>query len=280
MIRPIIRRYIPDEEVFEAIKSDFEFLVEKVKDSGFEYDLQIRDGYFNLYCRGNSIGKISYKKSTGQYEVKIHSAFVDDKVKKRFAPVLQNRYWIFRIQRKQLHPIFSSQNLKSMGNKVKKVNFQEEIIYEQMLMTDNVNRDDLLIIDRQVMDKASKTKMDLLVLKRKENSNYQFCVMEVKLGNNPELKGKVIDQLKEYMKRIEDHFYDYKKCYELNFRQKRKLHLLDSPDSINIVPGVLGVIVVMAYSELAKKSIKELQQKDPSIKVIRFRNRLDIKELD
>jgi len=34
-------------------------------------------------------------------------------------------------------------------------------------MTDNVNRDDLLIIDRQVIDKVSKTKMDLLTLKRK-----------------------------------------------------------------------------------------------------------------
>ena len=54
-----------------------------------------------------------------------------------------------------------------MASKVKKNYFQEEIIYEQMLMTDNVNRDDLLIIDRQVIDKVSKTKMDLLTLKRK-----------------------------------------------------------------------------------------------------------------
>jgi len=280
MSTPIIRRYIADEEAFKEIKSDFGFLVEKIKHSGFEYDLQIRDGYFNLYYRGNSIGKILYKKPIGQYEVSIHCKFVNDKIRKKFKPVLRNKYLIFKFPRKQLHPFFSSENLNSMASKIKKNYFQEEIIFEQMLMTDNVNRDDLIIIDRQVMDKVHKTKIDLLMLKRKENSNYQFCVVEVKLGNNPELKGEVIKQLKGYVKRIKDKFKDYKECYEKNFKQKRELRMLAGPDSINILPGVSGVIVVMGYSELAKKRIKELKQKDSSIKVIQRNNRLDIKKLD
>ncbi|MBA3018960.1 MAG: hypothetical protein L6263_00535 [Desulfobacteraceae bacterium] len=280
MSSPVIKRYIPDEEAFEAIKSDFGFLVKRIKISGFEYDLQIRDGYFNLYYKGNSIGKILYKKPIEQYEVSIHSTFVHDRIKKRFNPVSLNNYLIFKIPRKQLHPLFSSQNLNSMASKVKKNNFQEEIIYEQMLMTDNVNRDDLIIIDRQVMDKVSKTKMDLLTLKRKENSNYQFCVVEVKLGNNPELEGEVIKQLKGYVKMIEDNFNDYRECYEKNFKQKRKLGTLAGPDSINIVPDVSGVVVVMGYSELANKSIDKLGKKDESIKVIQFKNWLNIKELD
>lgn len=82
------------------------------------------------------------------------------------------------------------------------------------------------------------------------------------------------------MKRIEDNFKDYKECYEKNFKQKRELGMFDSPYSINIVPGVSGVIVVMGYSELAKKSIEELKQKNSSIKVIQLNNRLDIKKLD
>ncbi len=280
MRRPVIKRYISDEEAFETIISDFAFLVKRIKISGFEYDLQIRNGYFNLYYKGNSIGKILYKKFIGQYEVSIHRKFVNDKIRKKFDPVIKKRYLIFKFPRKQLHPFFNSENLNSMASKVKKNYFQEEIIYEQMLMTDNVNRDDLLIIDRQVIDKVSKTKMDLLTLKRKENSNYQFCIVEVKLGNNPELKGKVINQLKDYVKRIEDNFKDYKECYEKNFKQKRELGMFDSPYSINIVPGVSGVIVVMGYSELAKKSIEELKQKNSSIKVIQLNNRLDIKKLD
>ena len=265
---PVIKRYISDKEAFEAIKNDFGFLVKKIKDSGFEYDLQIRDGYFNLYYKGNSIGKIIYKKISRQYEIRIHHLFIDEKIQKRFNPVDKNRYLIFTISSKQLHPLFSSQNLRSMASKVKKVDFQEEIIYEQMLMTDNVNRDDLIIIDRQVMDKVSKTKMDLLALKKYQDGDYQFCVIEVKLGNNPELKGKVIDQLKKYVEKIEGHFGDYKKCYERNFEQKRQLGLIRSPASVNIVPGISRIVVVMGYSGIANQSIKELKQKDPSIKVI------------
>ncbi len=273
---PVIKRYISDKEAFEAIKNDFGFLVKKIKDSGFEYDLQIRDGYFNLYYKGNSIGKIIYKKISRQYEIIIHRLFIDEKIQKRFNPVVKNRYLIFTIPSKQLHPLFSSQNLKSMASKVKKVDFQEEIIYEQMLMTDNVNRDDLIIIDRQVMDKVSKTKMDLLALKKNQDGDYQFCIIEVKLGNNPELKGKVINQLEDYVERIEGHLGDYKKCYERNFEQKRQLGLIDSPVSVNIVPGVSGIVVVMGYSGIANQSIKELKQKDPSIKVIQKKLKLNL----
>ncbi len=280
MKNPVIKRYISDRVAFEHIKSDFQFLVEKIKQSGFEYDLQIRDNYFNLYYKGNSVGKITYKRTHGHYEVIIHHLFIDDKIKKRFNPVLKKRYLIFTIPRKQLHPLFSSQNLKSMASKVKKGDFQEEVIYEQMLMTDNINREDLIIIDRQVMDKVSKTKMDLLALKKKHGSDYQFCVLEVKLGNNPELECDVISQLKGYVSRIVNHFDDYKNCYEQNFIQKRELGLIDKPSEIKILRDVIGAVVVLGYSGIAKQSIKELNQKDPSVKVIQLSNRLDLKKLN
>ena len=279
MKKPAINRYISDKEAFETIKTDFGFLVEKIKASGFEYDLQIRDGYFNLYYKGNSIGEISFKKSRQQYRIKIHEKFVNDKIKKRFNPALKNGYLVFNIPRNQLHPLYSSENLKSMTRMVKMVDFQEEIIYEQMLMTDNVNRDDLIIIDRQVKDRISSTKMDLLALQERKYNDYQFCIIEVKLGNNPELSGDVITQLKGYVKRIEDNFEDYKMCYEQNFAQKRELGLFIRPNNIKIVPGVLSVIVVMGYSGLANQSIKALKQKDPSIKVIQLSNKIDIKKL-
>jgi len=276
---PVIKRFISDEGSFEKIKSDFGFLVNKITESGFEYDLQIRDNYFNLYYKGNSIGKISYKKTLGLYEVVIHHLFIGDKIKNRFNPLPYKRYLIFRIPRNQLHPLFSSQNLKSIASKVKRVEFQEEVIFEQMLMTDNVNREDFIIIDRQVMDKVSNTKMDLLALKRKDGRDYQFCVIEVKLGNNDELKGDVISQLIGYTDRIENNFGDYKNCYERNFRQKQALGLIEKPTEIKIVRDVIGVVVVMGYSRLAKRNIMELYKKNPSIKVIQLSNRLDLEKL-
>ena len=286
---PVIKRFISDENAFEDIKKDFIFLVDKIKNSGFEYDLQIRDNYFNLYYKGNSLTKIAYKNRKQQYEITTHHKFVNDGIIARFgddrtkkqakSDTGLKRYLQFRINREKLHPFFNSQNLTLMSSKVKKVNFQEELIFEQMLMTDKINRKDLIIIDRQVMDKISKTKMDLLALKQKDGTEFQFCVLEVKLGNNQELEGKVISQLNGYVSRISNNFSDYKKCYEKNFIQKRELGLIDLPEKIKIVKDVLGVVVVGSYSGLAKQSIKKLKNEKPKINVIQLSNRLNLNKL-
>ena len=56
--------------------------------------------------------------------------------------------------------------------------------------------------------------------------------------------------------------------------------MLNRPAAIKIVPGVLGVVAVMGYSGIAKQSIKELEQKDSSIKVIPLFNELDVNALN
>jgi hypothetical protein len=185
----IIKRYF-SYAVFNHIKNDFSFLVDKVVRSGFEYDLQIRNNYFCLYCKGNSIGKIVYNIKTQLYNVSIHNKFINKKIAERFQPQ-KGTYLVFTIKKEQLHPLFSSQNLLAMAQKVKEVNYQEETTFEQMIMTDNVNRQDLIIIDRQIRDNLNTTRMDLLALTRKNHNDFQFCVIEVKLGNNPELKSMV-----------------------------------------------------------------------------------------
>ena len=126
---PVIKRYISNGEAFEDIKNDFKFLVDKIKKSGFEYDLQIRDNYFNLYYKGNSIGKIVYKKNSGQYEITIHHKFVNNKIIDKFADDKTKKianndrdlksYLKFNIHRSKLHAFLSTQNLNSIYNKVK-----------------------------------------------------------------------------------------------------------------------------------------------------------------
>ena len=144
-----------------------------------------------------------------------------------------------------------------------------------MLLTDNANRDDLIIIDRQVVDRGSDTKMDILALKKKEANKYQFCILEVKLGNNRELKNKVFTQLQEYTKRITDNFPQYKECYKKNFLQKQELGLLPGGLKVDIVEDVLGFVVVGGYSGLAEQSIDELKAKHPDIKIIQIKNKID-----
>lgn len=270
----IIKRYFSD-DVFNSIKADFRFLIDRILQSGFEYDLQIRDNYFNLYYKGNSLGKISFSPKAGLYNIRIHHKFIDQRIKERFKPQ-EGTYLTFIFRQEQLHSLFSQANLTSMSQKVKSVYFQEEVIFEQMIMTDNVGRNDFIIIDRQIMDKTAKTKMDLLALQKKVGTDYQFCVIEVKLGNNPELRGNVIDQLKGYKDRIEKNFEAYKKCYEKNFKQKQELGLFDRNLNVNIIPGVEGVVVILGYSGLAKKSIAMLKEKDPSIKILHLKNVIDL----
>lgn len=280
-MKNVISRYL-SLATYEAVKRDFGFLIEKIGQSGYEYGLQIRDDYLNLYYKGNSLGKISYCKSNDLYEVRIHRKFAEgigETALKRFKYFREKEYIVFTLSSRQLHPLFSSRNLSLMGQKVKDVGFQEEIVFEHMLLTDNTGSDDLIIIDRQVVDRNSSTKMDLLAVKRNDAGDYQFCIIEVKLGNNPELKAKVFSQLIGYIDRIENNFDAYKECYEKNILQKQELGLLQKSLRINIVNGVLGIVVVGGYSGLAKKSIEELKSRHPDIKVLHIRNEIDFSKV-
>ena len=277
MKKQVISRYLSP-ETYEAVKRDLRFLIYNIKQSGFEYGLQIRDNYLNLYYKGNSLGKISYRKSRDLYEIRIHRKFIEGigPAINRFKSSHEKNYYLFAIAGKKLHPFFSTRNLLLMGQKVKKVQFQEEIVFEQMLLTDNVGRDDLIIIDRQVVDRNSATKIDLLALKRNHAGKYQFCILEVKLGNNAELKERVFTQLSGYIGRITKNFQEYKECYEKNVLQKQGLGLLPGNNKVDIVEGVLGVVIVGGYSGLAKKSIAELKMRHPGIKVLHIINEIDL----
>lgn len=280
-MKKIISRYLSI-ETYEAVDRNFKFLIKKIRQSGYEYSLQIRDDYLNLYYKGNSLGKISYRKSKDLYEVRIHRKFAEGirSAVNRFKNSPEKEYFLFILAGKQLRHFFSSRNLLLMGQKVKEVQFQEEIVFEQMLLTDNADRDDLIIIDRQVVDRNSSTKMDLLAIKRNDTGNYQFCVLEVKLGNNTELKEKVFNQLNGYVERITNNFDAYKECYEKNIAQKQGLGLLRKGLKVDIAKGVLGAVVVGGYSGLAKRSIAGLKARHPGINVLHIRNEIDLSKVE
>ena len=277
---PVIARYISDDTVFETVCHDFEFLVEKIKKSGFEYSLEIREDYFNLYYQGNSIGKIIYHSSKKDYQVSINEKFINKKINTYFTGRKVKNYIYFMVSPQRLPSFFSDANLMSLSQMVKDENYQEEIGFEQMLMTDNVDRHDFVIIDRQVVDHSSREKIDLLGLKRVDGDSFQFCVLEVKLGKNAELRGDVSSQLKRYVKRIENHFKYYKLCYEKNFEQKQRLGLIEKINKVCIVPGVLGIVVVGGYGGLAKPSIKELRDKDKDIHILHIKNEIDFRKVE
>jgi len=279
----IIKRFFTDTN-FERLNRDFGFLAGSIRQSYGELDLALRNGYFNLYYKGNSLAKVASKPS-GNYEVTIHEKFLVETgiaSDKRFKLAKKRDYFQITVQQKHLRALFQSKYLKKLCSNIKKVHYGEEIAFEQSLITDNLSREDIIFIDRQVTDTGLKRKrMDLLALSQVKGDQYKFLVVEVKLGNNPELRQQVSKQLAQYISHIEKYFKDYKECYERHFSQKKQLGLIDKPKtaSIEIIPGVKGLIIVGGYSKIGSAMIRDLKKNYPTLLVKQFDYTLDRREI-
>lgn len=270
-----MKRYLSKNN-FQRFISDFEFLFDLIRNSSGEYDLRLRDNYFNIYYRGNSMMKIKFRREG--YEITIHKEFICNVFKEdedRFQEIVKKAklskggYKIYHLNPELLHPFLQSEHLKKIARRVKKVNYGEEIAFEQALITDNLNREDYLIIDRQVTEPGLGHRMDLLGLRRVHNNNYAFEVIEVKLGNNIELKESVARQLSTYLKHIKDNFDEWKESYENTYKQLKQTNIFAKPvyDEINITPELDGRVIVIGYSGIADGYIKQLEQKNPNVNV-------------
>jgi hypothetical protein len=273
-----IKRYFSDENLIR-VKNDFKFLFNFVNKTYGEFDFAIRDNYFNIYYKGNSLAKVVPDKSEF-YNIYFHKAFFEGT--KAFASGLylpsnlKGDYYKAIVNNKNLHSFLKQEHLFEIASKIKKRHYGEEIDFEQSLITDNLSRDDFIFIDRQITDKILRRKrLDLLALKKINGNNYQFLVCEVKLGNNKELKNKVASQLNGYIVHIKNYFNDYKYCYEKQFSQKKEFGLLNSSfNNINIIEPVFGIILVGSYSKMAESQIIELQKSYPLIQVKKFSNEM------
>jgi hypothetical protein len=281
-IMPVIKRFL-SEKFLDLVSSELNNLLKIVNNSMGELDLSIRDDYLNLYFKGNSVAKISHNVRTG-LTVVIHKKFFEgtraDNPEFYEEKKLSGSYVNLHLSKeKPALRLLQKAHIDQFCSRVKQVNYGEEIVFEQALITDNHDRVDLIIIDRQVTDHVLRGKrLDLLALEQiKPNQNkYRFLVIEVKLGNNPELKKDVAHQLDMYVQHITKHIEDYQKCYQKQYIQKKSLGLLPSTafESISIVDEVKGVVVVGGYSKIALNSIEELEKYSPDIRVKLFEYKL------
>jgi len=278
----MIKRNFSDKN-FQRIKRDFSFLTKMIQNTNGEFDFAIRDNYFNIYYKGNSLIKVKPIRND-DYQISIHNKFFNgtEAENPKYYKSINNEIETYRVvivSKKQLHPFLQKKHLLKFASKIKLVNNGEEINFEQALITDNLNRENWIIIDRQVTDKDLKGKrLDLLALQKVEDNKYKFIILEVKLGNNKELENDVAIQLATYVSHIDIHFDDYKNCYEKHYEQKKKLGLFTKPSlgKIEIVKPVEGKIIVGGYSGLAKDKINQLLSNHPELKkkIITFYNEL------
>lgn len=271
----MIKRYFNSEE-FDRIKKDFTFLISMINNSFGEYDFSIREKYFNIYYKGNSLAKITFNKDN-EYTVEINSKFFEN-TKAHSSNYYNscsktNGNYKIKVSSTNLHQFLQRKHLNEISSMIKKVNHGEEIGFEQALITDNHDKENIIFIDRQITDSGLKQKrLDLLALKQVEGNKYTFLVSEVKLGNNKELKSDVVDQLNGYLKHIKANFKSYKECYEIQYQQKKELGLFNIPNfkDIEIIEPVEGIIIVGGYSGLAKSQIEELKKNNPDIRIKHF----------
>jgi hypothetical protein len=277
----IIQRYF-SEENFVRIKKHFPFLLRRIKASLGELELSIRDDYFNIYYKGNSLSKISFKRYN-RYQININSNFFKGtSAEKKYEDWCNNDvgdYCSIILLSDQLHSFFQKKYLKEFALKIRKGNYKEETIFEQSLISDNRNKESFFFIDRQVSDTVSRKPLDLLALRQleKDNNKYGFVVCEVKLGSSRELKNKVAAQLNYYVAHINKNFKDYKKCYEEQYKQKKALGLIDIPTfpSIEIEKSAEGLIIVGGYSGIANEKIKSLKNKHKNLKIKQITYNID-----
>jgi hypothetical protein len=271
-----MKRYF-DNHLNITFQKDFKFLFKIINQLQGELDLRLRGSYFNLYYKGNSLAAVKPKK-TG-YEIVIHEKFarnVFDQDKRISTPVRSGSYFRYWVEPKLLHPFFQANHLKKLGSNIKNVNYSEEIMFEQMLITDNMNNNDLIIIDRQITEKLLKNRLDLLALQNVGGNQFRFLVLEVKLGNNAELRDKVGTQLGGYISHIDKHFDAWKLNYEKVYQQLKQTGIYPKwPHSnIEIIKPVEGWVVVGHYSGIAQGAIKNLKSVYPNIIVKQLVNAL------
>ena len=269
-IRTIDRFFSHKDEDWEVIKKDLKPLVKLINKSNEEYNLQIRQDCFNIYYQGNSIAQVTPRKNR-TYSVQIHEKFVAGGMREKLENYSlckrsKSGYINFNVKSGNLHRFFQRNHLDRISGLIRKVHNGEEITMEQVIVTDNPPSPEFFIIDRQVADHLNWARIDLLAVQRSEMGKYYLVVFEIKLGRNPELRGKAGKQVSDYVKHIREHIDDYAFCYQKNYEQKKQLGLFDNadgpmPDSILIdcdKNSVEGVVVAGGYSQLAKENIKQL----------------------
>lgn len=287
-----IKRYL-SENRFDNFKKDIATgrnpLIDTIRNSGGELDLQFRPkNKLNIYYKGNSLAGVEVQ--VKNYVVKIHEKFkpihsADKDDGKRFPEnrfkKIDKNYYKIKLERGELLNFFQKNIIESLSANIKSVNNGEEITFEQSLITDNLDCEDIIIIDRQVGGGGIEGMLDLLALKKTNSGKYKFVVLEVKLGNNKDLEGKVVGQIIDYMNSIRNNIKTFKKCYETNYAQKKEIGLFPDyfPDSITIDDKVDGKIVVGLYSKIGEQYINKLTKKYPAwkkgINIIQFKNELN-----
>jgi len=271
-----IKRYLSEENLKRLMKEK-PFLIKNIINSQGKLILCLRNNYFNVYYRGNSLAKVSFAPEE-KYIVEMHSKFVPEEIKND--PTFNNKFKIvtdketekvysFNIEQCELRKLLQKKYIEKIESKITQVNYKEELEFQHFVMEENIFNEEYCLIDIQITDEsAAQKRIDMIGLKHLEKNKYIMVIMEVKLGNNKELEDAVYYQVKGYSEHVKKYFKCYKETYEKQYNQLKQLGLICGHDSETIIieDEIDEMILVGRYIAKAKKQIGELIIHHPDIK--------------
>ena len=153
----VIERFFSSPDRLLRVGRDFSNLIGIVERSHGELSLQLRQDYFNVYYRGNSLAKVTLP-VRADYTVEIHNKFVcglTEDAWSMFDSRNDGTYSKWTIDGRDARRFLSTPNIRKLKANIDRENNGEEITFEQSLLTDNPPSRQLLVIDRQVEDHES-----------------------------------------------------------------------------------------------------------------------------
>lgn len=239
---------------FRGLKNDFKSdllkggvlypILDFEKDCRHSFLVEIRKNYLDLYFFGHAVKIVQ---SGSGYALSIAEAFRPDKFTKW--PIsfkeIQEKYAsgfeefmhdvMFKIIRHKEGDI--SEGVSEMNHYI-----SNRIVYDP---------GDILVIDRQIA--FGKARIDLLGLKKLDNGNFGFVIIELKNKENKDI-GKVFSQTKEYIDVLWEHYNVFQSTYNLILEQKIELGLLDQKNKGIIADKPLsnkeiaGIVILDNYN--------------------------------
>ncbi len=246
-------RRISEIFIFDLQKGYLSELTIKVKDD-IDLDLFIRDGYINIYFKGNSILKLTERKRDGTYAVEIHPKYLQGMEISNLTD--KQSTWEYLNKIPQL-----KENILHHGKQ------SLEIEYEQLIVRANNNEkrnnSDYFMIDRQ-FTLGRGYRIDLMGInwpnpRRKEDIVHP-CLLEIKFALNSDIQ-KVDQQLLDYYRLIEENPNEVAADLHSSLIQRISLGLfnqdrkrLDALKTVHISPKIEDYQFILALVDYNPRS--------------------------
>jgi hypothetical protein len=210
------------ETFLHSLKSGFLIdLTERVKRDR-DLNLEIREGYINIYFKGNSLLKLAEVSTLPRYKVDIHKRFLEGiNIPVELTENNVNQF-VTSIP-------FIKESIIKYGQR------SIELEYEQMIIRANNyeprNNTEYFIVDRQYTVKEGRFDLTGIHWKmqgRQKNRKASVCLMEIKFALNQDIQ-LVHEQLAKYYEPIKKNAANIAEEMEGVFKQKLALGLYNHP---------------------------------------------------